>query len=130
MDRGASASPGRGHADGRVAEAGSSLRTTWSGLPVGSDCVVTETAAGGAAHVSAVVTVDGVVTTSQGARVPVVGLAGTTEPGAALVELTNTFEARGGLLASTGAAVLAAGVVALLLVGGGAALLAVRRRTR
>ena len=114
----------------RVLQAPASLRTTWSGLPVGSDCVVTETATGGAAHVSAVVTVGGVVTTSQGARVPVAGLAATTEPGEALVELTNTFEARGGLLASTGAAVLAAVVTALLLLGGGAGLLAVRRRTR
>ena len=114
----------------RVLHAPASLRTTWSGLPVGSDCVVTETATGGAAHVSAVVTVDGLVTTSQGTRVPVVGLAGTTEPGVALVELTNTFEARDGLLASTGAAVLAAVVTALLLLGGGAGLLAVRRRTR
>ncbi len=124
----------------RVLRAPAALTTTWSGLPVGADCVVTETATGGAAHVSSTVTVEGRrAAASDGVRVPVVGLAGTTAPGQAQVELVNRFDtppaaadggvaAAGDPLALTGAQVGRVALVALLLLGVGGALVVLRRR--
>ena len=118
----------------RVLRAPSALTATWAGLPVGADCVVTETVTGGAAHVSAVVAVaGGEPVATDGPRVPVVGLAGTTGPGQAVVELVNRFDAAEAAaarppLALTGADVLRVGLVAALLAAVGGVLLVVRRR--
>jgi hypothetical protein len=131
----------------RTLRAPAALTASWTGLPVGVDCTVTETATGGAAQVAATVRVEGrEPVTSTGARVPVVGLAGTTAPGQAVVELVNTFDAppAGGTdggtpgadtagadrdpLALTGADVLRAGLGALLLLAAGGLLVALRRR--
>jgi len=124
----------------RVLRAPAALTATWTGLPVGVDCVVTETATRGAAHVSSTVTVDGQrPVPSEGARVPVVGLAGTTAPGQALVELVNRFDAppppaEAGTaaaappLALTGSGVGRAALGALLLLVVGGLLVGLRRR--
>ncbi len=122
----------------RTLRAPAALTATWAGLPVGADCVLTETRTGGASQVSATVRVDGRdAVASTGARVPVVGLAGTTAPGQAVVELVNTFEAAADTaaegtdvdpLAITGADALRAGLVAVLLLVAGGLLLVVGRR--
>ena len=119
----------------RVLRAPSALTAAWAGLPVGVDCVVTETVTGGAAHVSATVTVaGGGAVASDGPRVPVVGLAATTEPGQAVVEVVNRFDAAAAVggaddpLAVTGSDVARVGLVALLLVAAGGVLVVLRRR--
>lgn len=127
-----------------------SLTTTYERLPVGADCVLTETDTGGATSTTATVVVGASVVTSTGTTVPVVGLATTTEPGQAEVQLVNHFTASeepqgspdepdldddvpGGInppatLPVTGAQVTALALVALLLLGAGAALVVLRRR--
>ncbi|WP_309133937.1 DUF5979 domain-containing protein [Cellulomonas sp.] len=125
---------------GAVRELRAGATTTYAGLPVGADCVLAETATGGAARTAMTVRVgdaDDVVT--SGVRAPVVGLSSTTEPGEAAVEVVNTFDplpavagdgaGAGAALAVTGADVArAAAVVALLLAVGAGLVLAVRRR--
>jgi LPXTG-motif cell wall-anchored protein len=97
---------------------------TYKGLPVGSDCTVTETDNGGAAGVSMTPaspdnshTADVVV--GDGTDVQVV--------------VTNVFDPNGGVLPVTGGDAtiwLIAGGIGLVLIGGGAVLLITRRRRR
>ena len=101
----------------REVEAGETV--TWAPLPIGADCVVTESDDGGAVS-SEVSSVDG---GEPGAVTIAAG-------GLASVTVTNTFDAPPpGPLPRTGADVVAWIGVALLLLVSGAALLAVRRRT-
>jgi len=106
------------------------LTAHFGGLPVGADCVLTETDTGGATATSWTLTVDGRADVDgSGVRVPVTGLSTTSAPGQATVHLVNTFtSAAAGAMATTGADVgpVAAWVVLLLVCGVGFVVL--RRR--
>ena len=125
-----------------------SLTTTYEHLPVGATCVLTETGTGGATATRADVVIGGSITAATGTTIPVDGLATTTAPGEAEVQLVNHFDsitkdpqgdpddpddsADGprppARLPVTGAQIASLAALAALLLGAGGYLVSVRRR--
>ncbi|MGF6822462.1 hypothetical protein M2317_001366 [Microbacterium sp. ZKA21] len=107
----------------RVLSAQGGYTTVFRDLPVGADCRISETDAGGAVKTTIVVTAaDGTAATSDGTSADV-ALDGDVD-----VEITNEFVA--GLPATGLAMPIILGILVLLLLGGGALVLLIARRRR